>query len=79
MVYYGNCVQEKVLRVANVDNRHGRIFLVTGITSSLWKKKSLLFRVSVHYPFTESLMVNDGNSNKFRKSCNKLKIFIARF
>ena len=38
MVYYGNCVQEKVLRVANVDNRHGGIFLVTGITSSLWKK-----------------------------------------
>ena len=65
MVYYGNCVQEKVLRVSNVDNRHGDIFLVMGFISSLWKKKSLLFRVTVHYLFTESLMVNDGTTNLF--------------
>ena len=43
------------------------------------KTKSLLFRVSVHYLFTKSLMVDDGNSNKFRKSCNKLKFILHHF
>ena len=54
-------------------------FFLSRESHRLFRKKSLLFRVSVHYLFTESLMVDDGNNNKFRKSCNKLTFLLHVF